>query len=269
MIARTVRGAGHVLSRVWLIVVLVALWELASRGAEESYFPAPSVILPALRDLWFSGPATHLFLSDKAIDDFAPSLGHLLTGWALSALVGVVLGTLLGRFRAAAEYLEPLLQFGRAVPPPTLIPFFIVVFKLHASMYILLIAFSVLWPVLLNTMDGVRTIDSVQLDTARVYAVTGWQRLWHLILPAAAPKIFAGLRVSIGFAVILMVLSELVGTNSGIGAELINAQRSFEIPKMWAGIVFLGVLGYALNGSFLLAERRLLAWHRGARKQDS
>jgi ABC-type nitrate/sulfonate/bicarbonate transport system permease component len=267
--ARILRGAVQVLARVWLIVVLIVLWELASRGAKESYFPAPSVILPALQDLWFSGPVTHLFLSDQAFTDFAPSLGHLLTGWALAALVGVVLGTFLGRFRVAAEYLEPLLQFGRAVPPPTLIPFFLVVFKLQASMYILLIAFSVIWPVLLNTMDGVRTIDSVQLDTARVYAITGWQRLFHLILPAAAPKIFAGLRVSIGFAVILMVLSELVGTNSGIGAELINAQRGFEIPKMWAGIVFLGVLGYALNGAFLLAERRLLAWHRGARKQDS
>jgi ABC-type nitrate/sulfonate/bicarbonate transport system permease component len=266
--ARVLRGTVHALARVWLIVLLVALWELASRGAEESYFPAPSAILPALRDMWFSGPVTHLFLSDQALDDFAPSLGHLLTGWALAALAGVVLGTFLGRFRIAGDYLEPLLQFGRAVPPPTLIPFFLVVFKLNASMYIVLIAFGVIWPVLLNTMDGVRTIDALQLDTARVYAITGWQRLVHLILPAAAPKIFAGLRVSVGFAVILMVLSELVGTNSGIGAELINAQRAFEIPKMWAGIVFLGVLGYVLNGSFLLVERRFLVWHRGARQQD-
>lgn len=262
------RIALRVFSRVWLVVLLVALWELASRGAEESYFPAPSVILPALKDLWFSGPASHLFLNQQALDDFSPSLGHLIAGWALASAAGIVLGVLLGRSRIASDYLDPLLQLGRSVPPPTLLPFFIVVFHIATSMYIAAIAFGVIWPVLLNTIDGVRTVDTVQLDTARVYGITGWQRLTRLILPAAAPKIFAGLRVSLGFALILMVLSELVGTTGGIGSQLITAQRTFEIPKMWAGIVLLGILGYVLNGSFLLVERRLLAWHRGARRQD-
>lgn len=268
MNSRIWRAAVAVFSRVWLIVLLIALWEIASLGAEESYYPAPSKILPALRDLWFSGPASHLFLNDQATTDFSPSLGHLLAGWLLASAVGLVLGVLLGRSRRVSDYLEPLLQLGRSIPPPTLLPFFIVVFHVGTSMYIVAIAFGVIWPVLLNTMDGVRTVDSVQLDTARVYGINGGQRLFRLILPAAAPKIFAGLRVSLGFALILMVLSELVGTTGGIGSQLVSAQRTFEIPKMWAGIVLLGLLGYILNGSFLLVERRLLAWHRGARRQD-
>jgi ABC-type nitrate/sulfonate/bicarbonate transport system permease component len=262
------RLAARVFSHVWLVALLIALWEFASRGAQESYFPAPSVILPALKDLWFSGPASHLFLNSRAFDDFSPSLGHLLGGWVLASVTGLVLGVLLGRSRIASDYLDPLLQLGRSIPPPTLLPFFIVVFHVATSMYVAAIAFGVIWPVLLNTIDGVRTVDKIQLDTARVYGITGWQRLSRLILPAAAPKIFAGLRVSLGFALILMVLSELVGTTGGIGSQLVDAQRTFETPKMWAGIVLLGLLGYILNGSFLLVERRLLAWHRGARRQD-
>jgi ABC-type nitrate/sulfonate/bicarbonate transport system permease component len=99
-----------------------------------------------------------------------------------------------------------------------------------------------------------------------VFRVTGWQRLWQVILPAAAPKIFAGLRVSLSLALILMVISELVGSTAGIGDHLVNAQRGFQLPEMWAGIVLLGILGLLLNGLFVLVELRVLAWHRGARR---
>jgi ABC-type nitrate/sulfonate/bicarbonate transport system permease component len=262
------RSMGWALSRVWLIIGIVALWEFLARSGENAYFPPPSEIVPLVHDLWFSGPASRLFLSEKAIDDFVPSLGHIFAGWLAASFVGIVLGMALGRSRAVSEFLDPLLQFGRAIPPPTLIPFFIIVFKIADPMFIAVIAFGVIWPVLLNTIDGARTVDSVQLDTAKVFGVNGWKRLRQVILPAAAPKIFAGLRVSLSLALILMVISELVGSTAGIGDHLVNAQRGFQLPEMWAGIVLLGILGLLFNGVFVLVERRVLSWHRGARRLE-
>jgi ABC-type nitrate/sulfonate/bicarbonate transport system permease component len=263
------RTISRALARGWLAVLLLILWEVVARAAEEAYFPPPTAIVSAMGDLWFSGPAGHLFLTSKALDDFVPSLTHVFTGWLLASAAGIVLGVTLGRSRTASDYADPLLQLGRAMPPPTLIPFFIIVFHLGGTMQVATIAFGVVWPVLLNTVDGARTVDPLQLDTAEVFGITGWQRLWRVILPSAAPKIFAGLRVSLSFAVILMVVSELIGGTTGIGAELLTAQRTFELPAMWAGIVLLGALGYLFNGAFLLVEGRLLAWHTGARRLET
>jgi ABC-type nitrate/sulfonate/bicarbonate transport system permease component len=267
-VSGTWRFGGWALSRIWLIIGLGLVWQLLARAADNPYFPPPSEIFPIVRDLWFSGPASHLFLTSKAFDDFTPSLAHIFAGWIAASVVGIVLGVVLGRSRTAAEYLDPLLQFGRAIPPPTLIPFFIIVFHIADSMYIAVITFGVIWPVLLNTIDGARTVDKVQLDTAKVFGISGWARLRQVILPAAAPKIFAGLRVSLSLALILMVISELVGATAGIGDHLVNAQRGFELPQMWAGIVLLGILGLLFNGVFVLVERRVLAWHRGALRNE-
>jgi ABC-type nitrate/sulfonate/bicarbonate transport system permease component len=140
------------------------------------------------------------------------------------------------------------------------------VFQLGATMQIVIIAFGVVWPVLLNSADGVRTVDSLQLETAKVFGLSRYRRMVNVVLPAASPKIFAGLRVSLAFALILMVLSELVGSTAGIGSQLIGAQRDFDLPRMWAGIVVLGVLGLLFNLAFMLLERRVLAWHTGAQR---
>ena len=128
-----------------------------------------------------------------------------------------------------------------------------------------LIAFVCVWPVLLNTIDGVTGIDPTLRETARVYGVSGRDRLLRIVLPAASPQIFAGMRTSLSLALILMVISEMVASTNGIGFFVLQSQRSFAIPEMWSGILLLGLLGYALNLIFVLVERRVLAWHRGAR----
>lgn len=263
---RTLRGFAE---RAWLVAVAVVLWEVVTRAVNETYFPPPTTIVDSLRELWFSGPASQLFLSDNAIDDFSTSLTHLFIGWAAAGAAGVVVGAAIGRSQALYDLLNPVLEFLRAVPPPTLVPFFIMVFQLGATMQVVTIAFGVVWPVLLNSCDGVRTVDTLQLETARVFGIGRFRRLVSIILPAAAPKIFAGLRVALSFALILMVISELFGSTAGIGSELLGAQRTFELPRMWAGIVMLGILGFLFNAVFLLLERRLLAWHAGAQRLAS
>ncbi|MFD0904899.1 ABC transporter permease [Actinomadura sediminis] len=257
------RGA---LERVWLVAAAVVLWELVTRAVNETYFPPPTEIVRTLKDIWFSGPASHLFLSDDALEDFSSSLKNLFIGWAAAGLLGVLIGAAIGRSRVLFAMFDPVLQFLRAVPPPTLLPFFILVFSISDTMRIVTIAFGVIWPVLLNTSDGVRSVDALQLETARVFNVSRFRRMTTIILPAAAPKIFAGLRVALSFALILMVLSELLGSTVGIGTELLDAQRQFELPRMWAGIVMLGILGFLFNAVFMLLERRLLSWHAGAKR---
>lgn len=266
---KVLKGLRGLAERAWLVVIFMGTWELVTRAVNETYFPPPTTIVTALHELWFSGPASQLFLTEEALDDFSTSLAHLFIGWAAAGAVGVVIGAAIGRSRVMNDLFDPILQFLRAVPPPTLVPFFIMVFQLGATMQIVTIAFGVVWPVLLNTADGVRTVDPLQLETGRVFGMSPMRRTVTIVLPAAAPKIFAGLRVSLSFALILMVISELFGSIAGIGSELIGAQRTFELPRMWAGIVMLGILGFLFNAVFMLLERRLLSWHAGAQRLAS
>lgn len=251
-----------------VLVAALVVWEVVTEQVEAPYFPPPSVFFPQLQLVWFSGPPAQLFLTDDALHSLLPSLAKLASGWAIAAVGGVLLGLALGRFRALAQYLDPVLQLGRAVPPPTLIPLFLVVFHLGTTLEIATIAFGVVWPVLLNTMDGAASVDRLQLDTAKVFRLGPFARLFRLILPSAAPKIFAGMRVSVSIALILMVIAELMGGGEGIGEDLVDAQRTFQLPAMWGFIVILGVLGYLLNTLFLVVERRSLRWYRGSRQNE-
>jgi len=184
-------------------------------------------------------------------------------GLALAA--GMVLGLALGRSARAAAYLDPLLQFARAIPPPTLVPVFVVLLHLGTTMQIVSIVVSAVWPILLNTADGARSVDPVQVAIARVFRLSAFERLTLLIVPSALPKTFAGLRLGLSLALILMVFSELLpGTANGIGFTLTEAQSRSDLPTVWAAIFLLGILGYVLNTLLLAVERRVLAWHRAA-----
>ena len=197
--------------------------------------------------------------------DVIPSLFRLLSGWALAVLIGVPLGILIGRSRNLWDLVNPALQFLRAIPGPALIPIFIILLGTESTMRVTLIAFGSVWPILLNTIEGTRTVDPVQVDTVQAFRIPRHARLWRIVLPAALPKIFAGMRVSLALAVILMVVSELVASTSGIGYRIQNAQIMFLLTDMWCGIVLLALIGYTLNWLFLKFEGRVLGWHRGAR----
>jgi ABC-type nitrate/sulfonate/bicarbonate transport system permease component len=127
------------------------------------------------------------------------------------------------------------------------------------------IAFFCMFPVLLNTIDGVRSIDQTLIDTARSYRIPWPEQIRRLILPAALPQIVAGMRNSLALAVIMMVLSEYFAATNGVGYVLLISKNTFQLGPMWAAILLIGLLGYLLNALFLLAERRALGWHRGWR----
>lgn len=250
----------------WVVFAAgVVVWELAATAADDNFFPPPSQIAAEAVSMWFSGPPTRLWLTDAAVANLLPSLGRMLLGLAIAAVLGIGGGLAVGRSARARDFLDPLTQFFRAIPPPTLVAVFIVIFRIGTQMEVATIVFGTVWPMLLNTTDGARSVDPLHLDTAAAFRLSRAQVLFRVVIPAAAPKIFAGLRLSLSLALILMVFSELVGSTNGIGYQLIDAQSTFDLRAMWATIVLLGVLGYVLNMLLLAAERVLLRWHRGSR----
>ena len=135
-------------------------------------------------------------------------------------------------------------------------------------MKVFVIVAGCVWPILLNTIDGVRGVEPTMLEMSRSYGVSRLRSWGQVLLPAALPQIFSGLRAALSIALILMVISEMVASTNGIGFFVLNAQRTFAIPEMWSGIILLGVLGYSLNGLLVLVERRILRWHRGFRSSQ-
>lgn len=255
MNARTRRWLGAGLE-VLVPVALLALWAAWSASSDTFYFPPLTDILTTFKDTW---------VFERVGSDVVPSLVRLFAGYAIAVVAAVAIGVPLGLSHAARRGASPIVEFLRAIPPPALIPFAIVVIGVGDSMKIFIIAFVCVWPVLLNTIDGITGIDPTLNDTARSYGVRGPDRLRRIVLPAASPQIFAGMRTSLSLALILMVISEMVASTNGIGFFVLQSQRSFAIPEMWSGIILLGLLGYLFNAIFLLVERSVLAWHRGAR----
>ncbi len=255
-------------ARYGLGLAIIIAWQIAAAQAGSVFFPTPLEIVVRSGELWFSGPPSHFFLSEGVFKDVLPSLMRLLGGWALAVVVGGSLGVLVGRSRVVSDIIDPALQFLRAIPGPALIPIFIILLGTEATMRVSLIAFGSVWPILLNTIEGVRTVDPVQIDTARSFQLPFMARMRRIVLPAAMPKIMAGMRVSLSLSVILMVVSELVASTNGIGYRILNAQMMLLLTDMWCGMLLLALLGYGLNATFLQVERRVLAWHRGARQRD-
>jgi ABC-type nitrate/sulfonate/bicarbonate transport system permease component len=237
------------------LLVLAVLW-FWSAGSDVFYFPPLKDVLTTFKDTW---------LFDRVGSDVVPSLVRLFIGYFIAVAIGVGGGIALGLSPVLRRTTEPIVEFLRAVPAPALLPFALLVLGVGNDSKIFVIAFVCLWPILLNAVDGVAGVDPTLVDTGRVYRIPARDRLTHVVLPAAAPQIFAGMRTSLSLALILMVISEMVASSNGIGYFVLQSQRSFAIPEMWSGIILLGILGYAFNAVFLLLERRALAWHRGAR----
>jgi len=238
------------------VAVLIG-WQLWTVHVHDVKFPRLSTILIDFRKEWlFAQFGTHL----------VPSLERIFAGFGIGILIGVALGIPIGMSPLLRRLAMPHIEYWRAMPPPALLPISIIlVHSIANRQKIAFIAFFCIFPVLLNTIDGVRGIDPTLIDTARSYGVPWHERIRRLILPAAFPQIVAGIRNSLALAVIMMVLSEYFSSTSGVGYVLLISKNTFQLVPMWAAIVLIGVLGYVLNLLFLLVERRLLAWHRGWR----
>jgi ABC-type nitrate/sulfonate/bicarbonate transport system permease component len=238
-------------------VLLIGTWWIVSADSTSLYFPSLSRILTSFGDTWLFA---HL------ASDALPSLIHLFAGLALAVAVGVGCGLALGLSPVVADALAPPLEFARAVPAVALVPAALLLLGIGGSMQVTVIASATVWPILLNTIDGVRGVDPMISDVGRSYRIRSSDRLLRMILPAASPQIVAGMRTALSVAVTMIVFGEMVGSTNGIGYLLLQSQRGFDIPQMWASMVLLGLIGYLLNLAFRGFERLVLSWHRDMRK---
>ena len=237
---------------------LLAICELISRLelVNPLFVPPASKVLGSFMSLVLSGDIPFQILA---------SLRRAALGYSLAALVFIPLGILMGRLGWLHRMLAIIVELARPIPPPVVIPVAMLFFGIEDEMKIFVIFFSCAWPILLNTIDGARSIDPVVINTARTFRLPAAKALIQVILPACSPQIMTGLRVSLPITLILVVISEMVGSTDGIGYFILDSQRRFKVDHMYAGMLSLAVLGYALNQLFFLAHRSLLRWHWGLR----
>jgi ABC-type nitrate/sulfonate/bicarbonate transport system permease component len=241
---------------------LLLIWEFASRlnPALQTYIPPVSRILSSLGELILSGQiASHLMVT----------LTRFLRGYILAAAIGVAFGTVLGYFRFAHSLFEAVIEFLRPMPSVAIIPVAVLLLGISDAMIVAVTVYASLWPVLINTIDGVRQSERTLIDTGRTFGLNRRKILWRVVLPAAAPYVVTGLRISLSIALILVTTAEMVAGSKGLGFFILDEERSMNSSNMYAGVVVVAVLGYLLNRLFLMGEGWAMNWHRGVLARES
>jgi ABC-type nitrate/sulfonate/bicarbonate transport system, permease component len=237
-----------------LPALLVLAWWAYAGTAGNFFVRTPGEVGQAFARTWFS---------HRVLDDVLPSLWRLSAGYLLAIVIGVGIGVPVGLSWRVRAILEPVLEFFRAIPPPVLVPLIMLLAPIDNTTKIIVIVSGCIWPILLNTVEGVRALDEVLSDTCRMYGVRGMSRLRRFVLRGASPQIMAGCRQALSIGLILMVISEMFASSSGLGFTIVLFQRQFQIPEMWSGILLLGLLGFLLSVLLRLIEGRVLAWYHG------
>jgi ABC-type nitrate/sulfonate/bicarbonate transport system permease component len=241
----------------WLVfAVLLLLWEIGSRSNPklQLYIPPISQILAALSRIIVAGQINAHLLS---------TVIRLLESYLLAAAIAVSLGVILGYFRFAHSLLEIAIEFLRPMPSVAIIPVAILLLGIGDSMIVAVTVYASTWPILINTIDGVRRIENTLIDTGRTFGLSRGRILYQVILPAASPSIVTGLRISLSIALILVTTAEMISGSKGLGFFILDEERSLQTSNMYAGIVLVAVLGYALNRLFVALEGQALKWRRG------
>lgn len=254
--APTVRGRRARRTGLGLLGLLAVLaaWELVARALGSVVFPPFTTALAAVGGL-LTGPTLTA--------DILPSVARVAAGFAISAVLGVVLGLLLGYVRVLGDHCSGLLDLLRSLPTPLLIPAVLVLLGVGDRLVVAVVVSGAVWPVLLNAFDAARRVEPLYLDTARMCGLRGVELFRRVLLPATLPSIVAGLRVALSVSLVLVVVAETLGAYNGIGYFIKASQETFLVPQTYAGVIVLGVLGWASDTAFLAVERRVLAWERG------
>jgi len=250
------RRAAMFLLEIWFPIALVATWWFTSENSKSFFFPPLRTIVHVFRETW---------LFARVRSDLEPSLIRFGEGFFLAVLSGVGVGLVFGLWSLGRRSLMPTIDFARSIPSTALVSVWVVVLGFGNLMKVTAIVFVAFFPILLNTIDGVRGVDPNQLEMAKAYGVGRRNRIFRIVVPSASPQIFTGLRIGLAMAVLMMAFSEMVAGTNGVGFFIYFTQQTFRIPEMWTGIVLLGLIGYGVNLLFVLAERRMLRWHRGWR----
>ncbi|MGY8707449.1 ABC transporter permease [Bradyrhizobium sp. 18BD] len=250
---RLVRRFGAIGQRSLLLLLFLAVWETAPRlgSIDVTFLPPFSEVIAAGWQLAQTG---------ELYDDVAASLLRALSGFLIAVVLMVPLGLLTGWYARLGDFLNQIIEVARNTAPLALLPVFILLLGIGELSKVTMVVYSCAWPLLLNTIAAVRQVDPLLVKSARTMGATPSQLFRKVILPAALPTIFVGIRLASASAMLVLVASEMVGAKSGLGYLIINSQYSFLIPQMYFGILGITAIGLAFNAILEALERRLMRW---------
>lgn len=250
---RAGRLGGLVFRRSIAIILFLVAWEVLPRiGAVDPTFLTPfSKVLQATR---------HLAQDGSLWENTRTSLGRAAAGFAISLVVAIPLGLLIGWYSRVAELLNPLLELFRNTAVLALLPVFVLILGIGETSKIAIVVYACVFPVILNTITGVRGVDPLLVKSARSMGLGSVALFRKVILPAAVPTIFTGIRMAGSYAILVLVAAEMVGAKAGLGFLINYSQNNFQIPNMYAGILVISLIGVAVNWGLLALERRFSRW---------
>ncbi|KGT46886.1 MULTISPECIES: ABC transporter permease [Acinetobacter] len=237
------------------IVLFFLLWEVLPRMGVVSaaFLPPLSQVFQTGWELYQSGQLTH---------HLVVSLQRSVIGFTLAILLAIPLGLLIGWYKLIAETLNPLLELFRNTTALALMPVFILFLGIGEVSKISLLVYACTWPILLNTISGVQNVDPLLIKSARTMGLPPYQLFRKVILPAAVPTIFVGIRLAGAISILALVAVEMFGSKAGLGYLIMYSQYSFEIPQMFVGILIMTVLGLAFNYGLLAVEKHFTKWKK-------
>ncbi|MFG1894990.1 ABC transporter permease [Micromonospora zamorensis] len=244
---------GKVLHRTVAIAALAATWEGAPRLGlvDRVFLPPLSEVLVAWWELLRSG---------QLAEHVGASLTRSLAGLGLAVLTAIPLGLLIGWYRPLAELLSPLLEVFRNTAALALLPVFVLILGLGETSKIALVLYACSWPILLNTIAGVKGVDPLLIRSARSMGLNHLRLFQKVILPAAVPTIFTGVRLAGAYSILVLVAAEMVGAKAGLGYLINYAQYNFAIADMYSGIITISAIGLVVNQLLVALERRFSTW---------
>lgn len=251
--SRVGQTVGQLVGRYGLLAGFLLAWQIASTSGwiNAAVFPPIDAIVAAL----WNG-----IVGGALLDDIAISLQRSGAAFFSAVVVAIPLGLLMGQIKAVETAVDPILQLFRQTSALALYPVFILLLGLGEASKIFVIFWATLFPLLLSTIGGVKEVDPKLIEMARVYGASRTAVFRRVVLPAAVPAIFVGLRLSATTALLLLIASEMIGANKGVGFQVMNAQYNFQIPQMFAAILLLAFLGLASNYFLVFLQRRLCRW---------
>ena len=247
------RLAGRTATRSLLILVLLAVWEIAPRNdwVNPIFLPPLSDVLDAAWRLTTDGTLGH---------HVGASLTRSVVGFGIAVVAGVTLGLLIGWYRFLADLLTPVLEILRNTAALALLPVVTLLLGIGETAKISLVVYAALFPILLNTLTGVRTVDPLLIRSARSLNLPPHQIFIKVVLPSAVPSIFTGLRMGAAASILVLVAAEMIGAKSGLGYLIQASQLNFQIANMYVGIIAIAALGLLANYGLLAVQRRLSRW---------
>lgn len=246
---------GVVATQLTILVVLLGAWELAVTPTTLPYFSRPSIVAAKLFDL----------LSHRDIyGHMYVTLVEIASGYALGAIVGLLLGFVLGRSRFLSAALQPYIIGLYSIPKIALAPVFIVWLGLGMASKVAVVFVACFFLVFFNTYSGLRAVNEELVRLARLMGASWPQTVWRVILPAAADQIFLGLRTAVPYAVIGAVIGEYIGASEGLGYFILYASQTYDAPALFAGIIILVAIVFAVNFGLNRLEARVIRWRKAA-----